>query len=102
MPSECISAGGSIINDHKCLSGKVAFITGCSRGIGRAIALRLAKEGVKIAVVAKTTEPHAKLTGTINSVAQEIEALGSQALPIKCDIRNEEQIKAALKETFDK
>lgn len=100
MPSPTCSR--SKCTDNNCLHGKTAFITGCSRGIGRAIALRLAKEGVNIAVVAKTAEPHPKLPGTIYSVAEEIQALGAQALPIQCDIRDEEQIKSALKATFEK
>ena len=87
---------------HDKLNGKTAFITGCSRGIGRAIALRLARENVNIAVVAKTSEPHPKLTGTIHSVAAEIESLGGKAIAIQCDIRNEEQVKNALHQTFQK
>lgn len=71
---------------------KVAFITGSSRGIGRAIALKLASEGYNIVIAAKTTEPHPKLKGTIFTVANEVEALGVKALPIKTDIRSEENI----------
>lgn len=81
------------------LQNKVALITGASRGIGKAIALKLAKEGAHIVIAAKTTEPHPKLEGTIYSAAQEIEALGVKALPLQVDIRNEEQIQNAVEET---
>ncbi|HUC80079.1 MAG TPA: NAD(P)-dependent oxidoreductase [Flavisolibacter sp.] len=80
-------------------TGGTAFITGGSRGIGKAIALRLAKEGYNIAIAAKTTEPHPKLEGTIYTAAKEIEALGVSCLPLQCDIRSEEQIQAAIDET---
>ena len=69
----------------------VAFITGGSRGIGKAIALRLAREGYNIAIAAKTAEPHPKLEGTIYTAAAEIEALGAKALPLQVDIRDEQQ-----------
>jgi citronellol/citronellal dehydrogenase len=81
------------------LKGKTVFITGGSRGIGKAIALRLAREGANIAIAAKTTEPHPKLEGTIYSAAEEIEAAGGKALPLLCDIRNEEMIQSAVDET---
>lgn len=84
---------------HISLKGMTALITGGSRGIGKAIALRLAKEGVNIAIAAKTTEPHPKLEGTIFTAAREIEALGVKALPLQCDIRSEEQIGKAVDET---
>jgi citronellol/citronellal dehydrogenase len=83
------------------LQNKTALITGGSRGIGKAIALRLAKEGCNIAIAAKTTEPHPKLEGTIYTAAKEIEALGVKCLPLQCDIRNEEQIQAAILETVN-
>ena len=78
------------------LKGKTAFITGASRGIGKAIALRLAQEGANIAIAAKTTEPHPKLPGTIFTAAEEIKAAGGQALPLKVDIRFEDQVQAAV------
>ena len=80
-------------------AGTVVFITGASRGIGKAIALRLAKEGASIVVASKTTEPHPKLEGTIYETAKEIEALGGKALPLQVDIRFEDQIQAAVEET---
>jgi citronellol/citronellal dehydrogenase len=81
------------------LSGKTVLITGGSRGIGKAIALRLAKEGANIAIAAKTTEPHPKLEGTIFSAAEEIKALGVDCLPLQCDVRSEQQIYATVEET---
>jgi citronellol/citronellal dehydrogenase len=78
------------------LTGKTVFITGGSRGIGKAIALRLAQEGANIAIAAKTAEPHPKLEGTIYSVAAEIEAVGAKALPLQVDIRDEEGVKKAV------
>lgn len=78
---------------------KTALITGGSRGIGKAIALRLAGEGCNIAIAAKTTEPHPKLEGTIYTAAKEIEALGVRCLALQCDIRNEEQLQSAVEET---
>ena len=84
---------------HRGTGGRTALITGGSRGIGKAIALRLAKEGCNIAIAAKTTEPHPKLEGTIYTAAKEIEALGVACLPLQCDIRFEDQIEAAVQET---
>src|SRR5687767_13835945 len=84
---------------NNSLRGRTALITGGSRGIGKAIAMRLAKEGANIAIAAKTAEPHPKLEGTIYTAAKEIEALGVKVLPIQADIRDEEQIKAAVDET---
>ena len=81
------------------LKGKVAFITGASRGIGEAIALRLANDGCAVAIVAKSTEEDPRLGGTIHSVAQKINDAGGRALAIKCDIRDEEQIIAAVQQT---
>ena len=84
------------------LQGKKIFITGGSRGIGLAIALRAAADGAKIAIAAKTADPHPKLPGTIFTAAEEIRSAGGEALPIQCDIRDEEQIAQAVAETAEK
>ncbi len=81
------------------LKGKRIFITGGSRGIGLAIALRAAADGAKVAIAAKTTEPHPKLPGTIHTAAEDIRAAGGEALAIQCDIRDESQIEAAISKT---
>ena len=81
------------------LKDKTLFISGASRGIGLAIALRAARDGANIAIAAKTAEPHPKLPGTIHTAAREIEAAGGRALPIVTDIRHEEQIEAAVERT---
>src|SRR5690349_6939403 len=73
------------------LHKKVMFVTGASRGIGLAIALRAARDGASVAIAAKTTEPHPKLPGTIYTAAEEIRQAGGRALPIACDIRFAEQ-----------
>jgi citronellol/citronellal dehydrogenase len=78
------------------LSGKRIFVTGGSRGIGLAIALRAARDGASVAIAAKTSEPNPKLPGTIHSAAQEIRDAGGIALPIQCDLRDEDQIAAAV------
>jgi citronellol/citronellal dehydrogenase len=78
------------------LAGRSLFITGGSRGIGLAIALRAASEGANVAIAAKTVEPHPKLPGTIHSAAAEIERTGGRALPIACDIRDESAVAAAV------
>ena len=79
------------------LHGKILFITGASRGIGLAIALRAAREGASIILAAKTTEPHPSLPGTIYTAAAEIERAGGKALPLPVDIRFEEQLQAAVR-----
>ena len=78
------------------LKGKTLFITGGSRGIGLAIALRAAADGANLVIAAKTVEPHPKLPGTIHTAAREIEAAGGQCLPVQCDIRDEAQIARAV------
>src|SRR5438045_6407615 len=81
------------------LKGKTLFITRASRGIGRAIAPRAARDGANIAVAAKTETPHPKLPGTIHSAAQEIEQAGGKALPLVVDVREEEAVRKALDQT---
>ena len=81
------------------LKGRTLFITGASRGIGLAIALRAARDGANVAVAAKTTEPHPKLPGTVFTAAAEIEAAGGSALPVPTDIRDEEQVARAVEHT---
>ena len=80
------------------LQGKTLFITGASRGIGKAIALRAAKDGANIVVAAKTTDPHPRLPGTIHSAAEDIEKAGGKALACVVDVRDEAQIAAAVAE----
>jgi citronellol/citronellal dehydrogenase len=80
------------------LKGKTLFITGASRGIGLAIALRAAREGANIVIAAKTAEPNAKLPGTIHSAASAIEAAGGHALPLQVDIRFEDQVRDAVEQ----
>ena len=81
------------------LKGKTLFITGGSRGIGLAIALRAARDGANVAIAAKTAEPHPKLAGTIHTAAAAIEAAGGKALALQCDIRNEPEVAAAVDAT---
>jgi citronellol/citronellal dehydrogenase len=84
------------VSPSRSLQGKTLFITGASRGIGKAIALRAAQDGANIIIAAKTTAEHPKLPGTIDSAAAEIEAAGGRALAVKTDIRFEEQVEAAV------
>jgi citronellol/citronellal dehydrogenase len=89
----------------KRLLDKTILITGASRGIGRAIALAAAREGANIVIAAKTAEPHAKLPGTIHTVAEEVRALGGRALPLQVDVREEIQVAdmmAAVEKEFGK
>jgi len=81
------------------LEGRTIFISGGSRGIGLAIALRAAQDGANVTIAAKTAEPHPKLPGTIYTAADEIEAAGGKALPVVCDIRDEAQVAAAVDAT---
>jgi citronellol/citronellal dehydrogenase len=83
------------------LAGKRIFVTGGSRGIGLAIALRAARDGASVAIAAKTAEVNPKLPGTIYSAAAEIEAAGGVALPIQCDLRDEDQIAASIAKAAD-
>jgi citronellol/citronellal dehydrogenase len=83
------------------LEAKTLFITGASRGIGKAIALRAARDGANVVVAAKTAEPHPKLEGTIYTAAKEIEDAGGKALPLVVDIRFEDQIAAAVAKTIE-
>jgi citronellol/citronellal dehydrogenase len=83
------------------LAGKRIFITGGSRGIGLAIALRAAADGASVAIAAKTSEPNPKLPGTIHTAAAEIEAAGGKALAIQCDLRDELQIEAAINQAAE-
>jgi citronellol/citronellal dehydrogenase len=81
------------------LQGKTLFITGASRGIGLAIALKAARDGANIAIAAKTETPHPKLEGTIHTAASEIEKAGGQALPLVVDVRDEAAVRAAIEKT---
>ncbi|MDP4840323.1 MAG: SDR family oxidoreductase, partial [Alphaproteobacteria bacterium] len=83
------------------LKNKVIFITGGSRGIGEAIAMRAARDGAKIAIASKTTEAHPKLPGTIYSVAKSIREAGGEALPVQMDLRDDEALQAAVQKTVD-
>lgn len=83
------------------LSGKTLFITGASRGIGLAIARRAARDGANVAIVAKSDVPNPKLPGTIHEAARLIEAAGGNGLALKCDIREEQQVRAAVAATVD-
>jgi citronellol/citronellal dehydrogenase len=86
----------------RTLQGRTLFISGASRGIGLAIALRAARDGANVALIAKTAEPHPKLEGTVYTAAAAIEAAGGQALPIVGDIRSEEQVEAAVAATVER
>jgi len=95
--------GGHLMsqNGSASLAGRTLFITGASRGIGLAIALRAAADGANIAIAAKTTQAHPKLPGTIYTAAAEIEAAGGRALPLAVDIRDEEQVTQAVARTVE-
>jgi citronellol/citronellal dehydrogenase len=84
------------------LEGRVMFMSGGSRGIGLAIAIRAARDGAKVALMAKTAEPHPKLSGTVFTAAEEIEAAGGEALPIVGDIRDAEAVEAAAAQTAER
>ncbi|XP_034939768.1 hydroxysteroid dehydrogenase-like protein 2 [Chelonus insularis] len=84
------------------LAGRTIFITGASRGIGKSIALKAAKDGANIVIVAKTADPHPKLPGTIYTTAKEVEDVGGKALPCTVDVRDESQVNAAVSEAVKK
>src|SRR5215211_1449232 len=84
------------MTEASSLKGKTLFITGASRGIGKAIALRAARDGANIVIAAKTSTPHPKLPGTIHTAAAEIEAAGGKALGCVVDIRFEDQVRQAV------
>jgi len=83
------------------MEGRTVFITGASRGIGAAMALRCAEAGANVVIAAKTADPHPKLPGTIYSVAEECEKAGGRALPVRMDLRNVEEIEAAVTEASE-
>ena len=83
------------------LRARTIFITGASRGIGHAIAMRAAADGANIVIAAKTTEPHPKLPGTIHTAAADVEAAGGKALAVATDIRDEAQVDAAIAAAVD-
>ena len=97
-----VLAGMSKESKSRDLSGKTMVISGGSRGIGLAIALKAAADGANIALLAKTAEPHPKLEGTVYTAAQEIEDAGGAALPIVGDVRNDEDIAEAVSETVER
>ncbi len=86
----------------RTLEGKTVFITGASRGIGKAIGLRAARDGANVVVAAKTAEPHPKLQGTIHTAAREIEEAGGRALALAVDVRDEESVRAAVAATVER
>jgi len=99
---EARAAAGIPGGSPMSLAGKTVFLSGGSRGIGLAIATRLAREGANIVIAAKTAEAHPKLPGTIHSAAAEIEAAGGACLPLQVDIREEEQVAAAMQKAQER
>src|SRR5215208_840688 len=93
---------GSVRLRRMNLNGKTLFISGASRGIGLAIALRAARDGANVALIAKTAEPHPKLEGTVYTAAEQIEAAGGRALPIVGDIRDEQQVADAVAQAVER
>ncbi|AWF83113.1 short chain dehydrogenase [Microbulbifer sp. A4B17] len=92
----------SLTNNSGALKDKTIFITGASRGIGRAIALKCAADGANIVIAAKSAEPHPKLPGTIFSVAEEVEMAGGKALALQVDVRDEQRVEQAMSAAADK
>ena len=88
-------------HSFQTLAGKTLFVTGASRGIGLAIALRAARDGANVAIAAKTAEPHKHLPGTIHTAAKQIEAAGGRALPLTVDVRDEASVTAAVAATVE-
>ena len=86
----------------RSLAGRTLFITGASRGIGKAMALRAAADGANVVITGKTAEPHAKLEGTIHSAAEEVREAGGQALAIRMDLREEDQVRSAVARTVER
>ncbi|MGH7571191.1 MAG: SDR family oxidoreductase [Gemmatimonadota bacterium] len=84
------------------LAGRTVFITGASRGIGRAIAIGAARDGARVAIAARTSEPHPRLPGTIHTTAREIGESGGEALPIEMDVRFEDQVDEAIARTVER
>ena len=95
-------AGEPAMSQLSTLAGKTLLVTGASRGIGKAIALRAARDRARVAVIGKTDQPHEKLPGTVHDTVAEIEAAGAEALACICDIRNEQQVHAAVARTVER
>ena len=93
---------GKKLAKHTSLKGKTIIISGASRGIGLEIVKAVAKDGANIVILAKTADPHPKLPGTIYTAAKEVEKLGGQALPLKCDIRNEKEVVECVKKAVER
>ncbi|HXM18919.1 MAG TPA: SDR family oxidoreductase [Candidatus Tumulicola sp.] len=89
-------------SSDRLLRERVAIVTGASRGIGRAFALRLAREGATVVIAAKSERPREKLPGSIYSVAAEVEALGGRALAVRADVRNDEDVRALVDQTIER
>ncbi|MDW8106309.1 MAG: SDR family oxidoreductase [Armatimonadota bacterium] len=89
------------MHSEASLAGRVAIITGASRGIGRAVALKLAREGAAVVIAAKTAEPDPRLPGTIYTVAEEVHALGGRALPLRVDVRDENALQMMVDKTLE-
>ena len=93
--------GKILIGEIMSLKDKVIFVSGGSRGIGLAIAKRAAQDGAKLALAAKTADPHPKLPGTIYTAAEEIAKAGGEALPLICDIRDEDNVREVVNQTVE-